>query len=144
MKSLSSSLLFLIIISCGNLTKTENSLNQINLETDKTFYSKTDSINIILENGSNYDILVGLRCKTYLEMYYQKKELDIWSDNLNFWYMSLGCLTVIDTIKPNSTFNYSMKSEIFDSTGIYRLVLNYYSPVENADGIKYSNEFEIK
>ena len=90
---------FLILIGCGNLSKSENSLNEVNLETDKTTYSISDSINIILENGTSTDIMIGIRCKTYLEMYYQKNELDSWSDNLMFGYMSLGCPTKLDTIK---------------------------------------------
>ncbi len=138
------SFLILIIISCGNLTKTKTLVNQVNFETDKTSYSRIDSININIENGTDYGLVIGLRCKKYLEVYYQKKELDSWSDNLNFWYMSLGCPTAMDTIEPNGTFKYSMKSEIFDSTGIYRLVLNYYNPFEKTEGTKYSNDFEIR
>jgi hypothetical protein len=137
-------ILLFFILSCGNLTKTQNSSNQLDIRTDKTYYSISDSIKIILENSTEIEILLRFRCKTYLEISYQKKNLDSWSDNLDFWYMSLGCLTSIDTLKPNSIFNYSMKSGIFDSTGMYRLMLNYYDPVEKTNGIKYSNAFEIR
>ena len=136
--------LFLIISCCGNITKNEKQLTQINFETDKSSYSRFDNIDISLANNTEYGLVIGLRCKKYLEMKYQKKELDSWSGNLEFWYKSLGCMTTIDTIKPNSIFNYSMKSEIFDSTGIYRLVFNFYDPKEKKDEIKYSNEFEVK
>jgi hypothetical protein len=137
-------LLSLIIIGCQDPSTTENSLNQIKLQTNKSSYSKLDSINIVLDNKSNSDILIGLRCGNYLEMFYQKKEINVWSDNLWFWYMSLRCATVIDTIRQSSVFNYSIKSEIFDSTGTYRLVLEYYKQIEDTKIIKYSNSFEIQ
>jgi hypothetical protein len=137
-------LLSLIIIGCQDPATTENSLNQIKLQTNKSSYSKLDSINIVLHNKSDSDILISLRCGNYLEMFYQIKEINVWSDNLWFWYMSLRCETVIDTIGQNSVFNYSIKSEIFDSTGTYRLVLEYYKQIEDTKIIKYSNSFEIQ
>ena len=75
-------LFFLVLSSCQNPTNTETPINQINFTTDKTTYSKLDSINIILENKSDSEFLIGLRCNTYLEMFYQKKENNVWSDDL--------------------------------------------------------------
>lgn len=137
-------ILLLIIVNCQDPTSTEDSLNKISFLTDKTSYTILDSINIVLENRSNSDIKIGLRCGNYLEMFYQKKEDNVWSDNLWFWWMSLKCTTVIDTIRQNSVFNYSIKSEIFDSTGTYRLVLEYYKQIEDTKIIKYSNSFKIQ
>ncbi len=128
----------LLTVSCQNSTSSESSLNQISFLTDKIHYTKLDSINIVLENKSNSDFLIGLRCGEYLEMFYQKKEDNVWTENIWFWYMSLKCPTLIDTIQPTSVFNYSIKPGIFDSTGTYRLV------IEGTKIIKFSNSFEIR
>ena len=137
-------LLLLIIVNCQNPTSTENSLNKISFLTDKTSYTILDSINIVLENRSNSDIYIGLRCGNYLEMFYQKKEDNVWSDNLWFWWMSLRCPTVIDSIRPNTVFTYLIKSEIFDTTGTYRLVIDFYEQIEDTMISKFSNTFTIK
>lgn len=137
-------LLFIIVVGCQNSISTGNATDLISFRTDKTSYSISDTIDIILKNESYSKILIGLRCGGYLEMFYQKKEENIWSDNLSFWYMSLRCLTVVDTLESNNIFNYSLESAIFDSTGTYRLVLKYYRSSENIERIEYSNSFEIK
>ncbi len=139
----SSIVLFLFLSGCQNPTDTETHINQINFTTDKTFYSKLDSINIILENKSESEFLIGLRCNTYLEMFYQKKENNVWSDDLMLRYMSFRCPTAIDTVEPNNKLNYSIKSEMLDSTGMYRFALRYHS-IENVEAVKYSNSFVIK
>jgi len=136
--------LFLIISSCQNPIDTENLSNQIIFKTNKTSYSTLDRIDIILNNESNSTILVGLRCGTYLEMLYQKKEGNTWSNKLAFWYLSLGCLTRADTIESNTIFNYSIEPKTFDTLGTYRLVLNYYYLTKNIDDSVFSNSFEIK
>ena len=137
-------LLFIIVVGCQNSISTGNATDRISFRSDKTSYSISDTIDIILKNESYSKILIGLRCGGYLEMFYQKKEENIWSDNLSFWYMSLRCLTVVDTLESNNIFNYSLESAIFDSTGTYRLVLKYYRSSENIERIEYSNSFEIK
>ncbi len=141
--AVSSILLFLVLSGCQNPTNTETPINQINFTTDRTNYSKSDSINIILDNKSDSEFLIGLRCNTYLEMFYQKKENNVWSDDLWLWYMSFRCPTAIDTVEPNNIFNFFIKSEMLDSSGTYRFVLRYHS-MENVEAIKYSNSFVIK
>jgi len=139
--------LFLILNSCQNSVEPDNSLNQVYLETDKTSYSKSDNISVLVKNKSNSEIQVTLRCRTFLEMFYQIRQDSIWSGNLGFNYMYLRCLNSVDTIKINEIFNYTLqseKSEISDSIGTYRLVLKYYSLTENVPDTTYSNSFEIR
>ncbi len=138
-------LIFLLILSCRrDLTGVENSIDQISLSTDKFSYTVSDSINIYLENRSGFDIITGLRCGAYLEMFYQKKENNVWSDNLWFWYMSLKCATLPDTIPSNNTFTHSKPSKIFESTGTFRLLVEVYLPERNASKTIISNSFEIE
>ena len=139
--------LFLIFNSCQNSVGPDNLLNQVNLKTDKTSYSKLDNISVLVMNKSDSKIQVALRCNTFLEMFYQIKQDSIWSGNLMFKYMNLRCLNSADTINTNGTFNYTLqseKSEISDSIGTYRFVLKYYSLSQNVADTTYSNSFEIK
>ena len=139
--------LFLIFNSCQNSVDPDNSLNQVNLKTDKTSYSKLDNISVLVKNKSNSKIQVTIRCNTFLEMFYQIKQDSIWSGNLMFKYMSSRCLNSADTININEIFNYTLQSEkpeISDSIGTYRFVLKYYSLSQNVTDTTYSNSFEIK
>ncbi len=139
--------LILIFNSCQNPTETDNSLNRVYLETDKTSYSKSDNISILVNNKSNSEIQVTLRCRTFLEMFYQIKQDSVWSDNFMFQYMNSKCLNSLDTIKQDDIFSYALqseKSEIVDSTGIYRFVLKYYPLTESVAETTYSNSFEVK
>lgn len=130
--------------SCESATGVGNSENQVSLETDKTSYTVSDSINIVLNNNSANDIIVGLRCGEYLEMDYQQKEGDTWSGNRMFWYMSLLCPTKIDTIKSKQKYDVLLKTEFFKVKGIFRLVLRYRLTVLNKEEKIYSNAFEIR
>ena len=139
--------LILIFNSCQNPTETDNSLNKVYLATDKTSYSKSDNISVLVNNKSNSEIQVTLRCRTFLEMFYQMKLDSVWSDNLMFQYMNSRCLNSLDTIKQDDIFNYALqseKSEIVDSTGTYRFVLKYYPLPESVAETTYSNPFEVK
>ena len=98
----------------------------------------------MINNKSNFDIVLFLKCGAFLEMSYQKKENNVWSDNSWFWYTSARCLTLPDTLKVDGTFNYSIASEMFESTGEFRLLLDYYDPIEDKVVNVYSNAFEIK
>ncbi|GBD90446.1 hypothetical protein BMS3Abin04_01163 [bacterium BMS3Abin04] len=136
---------FLVFLnSCESATGVGNSENQVSLKTDKTSYTVSDSINIVLNNNSVNDIIVGLRCGEYLEMDYQQKEGNTWSDNRMFWYMSLGCLTKIDTIKSKQRYDTLLKTELFKVKGIFRLVLRYAVTIVNKEEKIYSNAFEIR
>jgi hypothetical protein len=138
MKTLITSiLLFLIIIGCQNPTSTENSSNQIIFKTDKTSYSKTDSITVYIENNTNSPFKIFLRCGSYLEMYYQKKENNSWSKNLWFPWMRLYCPSLLDTIKEHNNYKFIFLSDLIDSSGTYRLILSI-------DTLIVSNSFDIK
>jgi len=137
-------LLLLVIISCKDPFFTENSHESITLRTDKTSYTRSDSVKIVLWNGSDSDFIIGLRCNEWLEMWYQKKENDCWSDNLWFWYMSFKCPTFVDTLHPNNAFSFSISSEKFKSVGTYRLTRDFNNSIDNMNGGIYSNSFEIK
>ncbi len=134
-------LIIICFISCTSPTETEN---QLIFKTDLPSYSNTDSIKVKLGNGTTDDIVIGLRCGIYLEMFYQKKVDSVWTDNLIFTYMTLKCASIPDTLKANSVYRYTMSPTDFDSTGIYRLVLNYNYVRKSLAGVIYSNSFEIK
>ena len=144
MKNTISALLFLVAFGCKSPTTTDNLLDQVIFQTDQISYTKSDSINIDLENKSYFDIEIGLRCGLYLEMFYQKKENNIWSDDLQLWDGTLRCPTIADTLQPNNSINLFIKSEKFNSTGTFRLGLNYYNLTRGAAIIKYSNPFDIR
>ena len=138
-------LLLLLIICCQKeSTDINDSRDQINFLTDKPIYTVSDSINLNLENKSTVNITIGLRCGFYLEMYYQKKENGYWSDNLWFGYMSLRCVTELDTIQANNTFAHSIPANIFNSTGTFRLLVEVHKPMMNNSETIISNSFEIE
>ncbi len=103
-----------------------------------------DTINLNLKNNSNFDAAVGLRCGSFLEMFYQKKQDGDWSDNLWFWYMPLLCPTHLDTIERNTTFEYSIPTEIIDSTGTFRLLVDVHILKRDTNVTVFSNTFKIE
>ena len=140
---ISSLILALIIFGCEKEPSNMDLSEQIKLSTDKSSYSKTDSIQLFLENNSDSDIMIGLRCGEYLELAYQMKENDHWSVDKHFWYMQLDCMTVPDTIKANSIYTYSMPVMFFDTTGTYRLLVPYYVMDLDSSMTVISNSFEV-
>ena len=143
--------LFIVLIlsfnSCQNSIETNNSLDKVYLQTDKTSYSKSDDIIVSVKNKSDSEIQVVLRCNTYLEMFYQINRNNVWSDNFKFQYMNIRCLNSLDTIKQNEIYTYALQSEkleIVDSIGTYRFVLKYYPLTKSVADTTYSNPFEIK
>ena len=144
MKILISSLLLAIIfIGCEKEQSNIDLSEQIKLTTDKPSYNKIDSIQLFLENSSGSDIIVGLRCNEYLEMFYQEIENDNWSADKYFWYMLLGCPTFPDTIQANSIFTYSMAAEVFDTVGTFRLLVPGYVLDIDSMMIVTSNSLEV-
>lgn len=77
-------------------------------------------------------------------MSYQKKEKDVLSDNLWFSYIFPRCPTYTDTLRKNNSFDYSILSLEFGSTGEFKLLLDYYDPIEDKVINVSSNTFEIK
>lgn len=137
--------LFLLIFSCKKeIVSVDNSIKPIRLSIDKLLYTELDSIYLSLENKSVLDIIIGLRCGVYLEMSYQIKENNHWSDSKYFWYEGLKCPTFLDTIQSKRTFAYSMASGIFDSTGTFRLLIPYYVSSIDTSMVVISNSFEIR
>lgn len=114
----------LLILNCNSHPTENESDGHVLFYTDKTTYSVSDTLNLIVQNNSGTTLIIGLRCAEMLEMYYQQKENDIWSANLLFDYMTLRCLTMMDSVKINSQFRQSVPASIFKSTGTFRLILN--------------------
>ncbi len=138
----------LIIISflstCENeIQDTSHIQGQIILSTDRESYTKSDTIRLLLENGSAHEISVGLRCSNYLEMSYKKKEIQNWSDNLWLPYMSLKCPTLLNTIKAGAIFTNSLPAEMFNSTGTFILQVDI-SLLPDSSLRVVSNPFQIK
>ncbi len=125
------SVLFLFF-NCSNTTTPDT--NIVTLNTDKTSYIANDTIAVSIKNNTkdNYNFL--LRCGGYLEMFFQKYENGKWSENKWFWFMSLRCPSVVDTLLPSNTFKYKLPVEWFKDTGEFRLQINDI----------YSNNFYIE
>lgn len=137
-------LIILLLARCEGVNDFHNHNKQISLSTNASLYSENDTICLSLENKLASSIEIGLRCGDFLEMFYQRKEKDQWSDNMWFGYMSLRCFTVLDTIEANSTFAHSVPAKAFGSTGIFRLLVNYHFLNKDTGGVVISNPFEIK
>jgi hypothetical protein len=135
---------FLLASACKERPVETGSSDRISLLTDKNSYAKLDTINLCLKNNSGFDMVVGLRCGSYLEMFYQEKDDDHWSDILWFWYMSLRCLTLLDTIETNNTLRHSLPAGIFDSTGTFRLLVDVYIREGDCRETIISNYFKIE
>lgn len=116
---------------------------QIILSSDRESYTKSDTIMLLLENGSAHEISVGLRCSNYLEMSYKKKEIQNWSDNLWLPYMSLKCPTLLNTIKAGAIFANSLPAEMFNSTGTFILQVDISLYPDSSLSV-VSNPFQIK
>ncbi|RMI08674.1 MAG: hypothetical protein D6681_07850 [Calditrichaeota bacterium] len=136
--------LLFVLFGCEKQpTDIGNVPDEIVFVTDKLFYTSADTLQLRLINNSESGIIIGLRCGGYLEMFYQKKEDDHWSENLWFSYMSLRCVTVVDTVPRNETFFYPLPADMFDSTGIFRLLVGVYDQETDSSMTIFSNPFKI-
>lgn len=138
-----------LLISCKKETTGINvPVDQINFLPDKNFYTQSDTIEVTLTNNSNVNLVFETRTGRLI-MYYQKKEDNGWTDISYFYFSSLRGPSVMNTLKPNSSFTQSMPPNIFNSTGTFRLVI-YLSeseglnPETNKDIIVYSKSFKIE
>ncbi len=136
-------LLFLIFSCEKDLTNVDYRSDPIRFFTDKTIYTKSDSLYLHLENHSNNDITIVLRCGIYLKMYYQKKLDGGWSEKLCFWYMSLRCPTIPDTVQSQTTFHHTLPADYFESGGTFRLLFAYHPFRQDTIGQLISNTFAI-
>ncbi|RMF58444.1 MAG: hypothetical protein D6748_08700 [Calditrichaeota bacterium] len=116
----------------------------IYFSTDKETYSPSDTLLLTLTNNSENDIEIALRCGLYLEMFYQQKLDGSWSENLWFPFMSLRCPTLTDTVQAMSLYTYPFPADMFDSTGVYRLLLDIYIPSTQRIETLISNDFKIQ
>ena len=128
-------LLVSFTISCQNPISSDK--NQITFHTRNNSYLTTDGITVFIENGMNSDFEIFLRCGSYLEMYYQKKDNDSWSNYIWFSWMSLKCTSVPEIIKRHDIYEFTIPSEEINIIGTYRLILAN-------DTSFISNTFEIK
>jgi len=111
--------------------------NGIVLQTTNNSFFTTDSIKVLIENKTYSNFEITLRCGSFLEMYYQKKENDSWSNYLWFSWMSLKCVSDIETIKGHNNFQFMIPSNEINASGTYRLVLANDTSI-------VSNSFEVK
>ncbi|MBU0558970.1 MAG: hypothetical protein KKG93_05225 [Bacteroidetes bacterium] len=123
-------------VGCKDSISTNNN-NEIVLQTVNNSFAKTDSIKILIENKTYSDFEVFLKCGGFLEMYYQKKENNAWSNYLWFSWMSLKCLSTIEKIKGYSVFQYTIPINEITENGTYRLALANDTTI-------VSNSFEVK
>ncbi|MCB0750435.1 MAG: hypothetical protein KDC52_03055, partial [Ignavibacteriae bacterium] len=136
-----------------DVTNNEQPNSQINFTTDSEVYLQSENIKIVIKNNLNRAIIFGLRCNQHPEISYQKKVGDGWSEKLSFWWESLKCATVLDTLDGNNKYEYEITPEIFEmntpsakrlDAGTYRLVLGFSAQDNNENYLSYSNNFEIK
>ena len=137
MKSIISYSLLIIFFALGCQEPVSSDNNQIVFRTKSNSYLTTDSIAVFIENDMNSNYEIALRCGSYLEIYYQKKDNGSWSNYLWFSWMSLKCVSVPDTIKGHNNFQFIIPSNEINENGTYRLVL------ANDNSI-ISNSFEVK
>jgi hypothetical protein len=129
-------LIFFFAVGCQEVVST-NENNGIVFQTVNNSFYTSDSIKVFIQNNTFSDFEIGLRCGKYLEMYYQKKENNTWSNNFWFSWMSLECVTHIDTINKFNVFEFTIPPNEIDVSGTYRLILAI-------DNSVVSNSFEVK
>lgn len=138
MKTIIFSVLFIIFFTVGckdSISTNDNS--EIVFQTVNNFFTNADSIKVLIENKTNSEFEVFLKCSGDLEMYYQKKENDSWSNYVWFSWMSLKCISTPEKIKGYNVFQYIIPFNEINENGTYRLVLANDTSV-------VSNSFEIK
>ncbi len=118
---------------------------KITLKTDKLSYPASDNIILSLNNNSGKEVILGFRCSyKNLEMFYQQKEKDEWSENRWFGYMNLKCMTIQYKMKNQEVLKDTVSTKEFKTTGIFRLLVPCYIPEKDTNIMVISNEFEIK
>ncbi len=134
-----------ILIGCDNEQNISDPEDAISFMTEKEIYSRKDSIRLTLENNSGYDLTVGYRCsEKNLEMAYQKKENDKWSENRWFSYMNLKCMTIQSKVKNNTVLRHSFSAAEFGDTGTFRLLVFCYLEEKDTTLTVMSNSFKVE
>ena len=139
-------LLFLMLYSCElHETAEEPAPESIALKTDKGSYRTKDSIKIFLNNNSKNVLTLGYRCSyKNLEMFYQQKENDKWSENKWFNYMNMKCMTIPSKVNKFSVLKHTFSSAEFNGTGTFRLLLPVFIPGKDSSFVVVSNSFVIE
>ncbi len=139
------SIILWLTAGCGNPpTNVGSPSDEIAFSTDKASYAPSDTLTLALSNNTKSDAIIGMRCATYLEMFYQKHDTSGWGDTLWFPYMSLRCVTLLDTVKVNSTFRHRLPAGIFYATGTFRLTVRFHDPLPDSSRSAVSNSFTIQ
>jgi len=118
------SLIVAIILIMGCSTEPSTDKNSLTLTTSKINYSTSDTIIVRIVNNMDDVYRFGLRCGSYLEMYYQVEVDGNWSENQWFDYMSLRCGTVIDSVLFGEVYEFKLPSSWLHSVGTFRLSMN--------------------
>jgi hypothetical protein len=118
--------------------------NYIKLSTDKLTYQKTDTIFLSLENRSGFEVNVGMRCNSWLEMSYQEIVDGKWSKNKYFQYMYLRCPTFVDTIQTKSTVLFKLPCNFFESENTFQLLVPCHVSGKDTNISTISNRFKIE
>ena len=139
------SLFALTIFSCEKEPSGDVQLaDYIKLSTDKSTYQKTDTIFLSLENNSGFEINIGMRCNSWLEMSYQEIIDGKWSKDKYFQYMYLRCPTFIDTIKTDRTVSFKLPCDFFESENTFQLLVPCHVLGEDKNISAISNRFKIE
>jgi hypothetical protein len=138
------SILLSSLCGCQSQSTESTSPDQITFVTDRISYAPSDTISLSLRNNSADDITTGLKCGLYLEMFYQEKGIQNWSDNLWLPYMSLRCPTDVNTVRARTTFTHAVPAEMFHSTGTFRLIVAVHSQQSDSSLTLVSSVFQIK
>jgi hypothetical protein len=138
--------LFLLLLSCElHEAVDEPAPESIALKTEKDAYKTKDSIRIFLNNNSEHVLMLGYRCsRKNLEMFYQQKENNKWSENKWFSYMNMKCMTIPSKVKKYSVLKHTFPSAEFNGTGTFRLLLSVFIPDKDSSIVVVSNSFVIE
>ncbi len=138
-------LLTLFIFSCAEVNINDNDFGEdITITTDKSIYQKSDTISLLLENHSDFTVIVGKRCNRWLEMTFQEKIDGKWSSDKYFQYMFLKCLTSLDTVHTNYSDTFLLPSDFFEKANTVRFRVPCYIVDKDTSIIVISNLFEIE
>ena len=131
------SFLFLMIGCQKNSTGVDNSAKPMTLTTDKESYSQTDKYIVFrTRNGC-------------LPLYYQKEQNGKWSNISDLNNCPYKGPDILDTLLTGSSFTQIIPSNVFHSTGSFRLVVKLseiegVTPKSEDDLRVFSNSFDIK
>lgn len=93
------------------------------LQTDKTVYHLTDTILVMLRNGTEQVVEYPVICAQMLDISFQKKEDENWRQ---ISHLPLpDCPTKLRSLKPGSKITFKLAASLLGSVGEYRLQTNY-------------------